>query len=67
MAAGPFEQLDLLACGAFSWQMDKNISEASEDLRRQWMDLLYDLANDPSLLGTVAHVLYVGEKPGAVR
>lgn len=62
MAEGGFERRDLLTCESLANEIESGINEAPEELHREWIDLLYRLARDPSILGAGGHLLYVGEK-----
>lgn len=39
-----------------------NVLEGAQ--RRAWLDLLYEISRDPSILGSSRHLLYIGRKAG---
>jgi len=64
MAQGGFRIRALLACEPLVYAREERISAAPPELHERWLDLLYRLARDPSILGASGHLLYVGWKPG---
>ena len=62
MTEGEFEKVDLLACEALAYCMENGVNEAPNELHQQWIDLLYRLSRESSILGAGGHILYVGEK-----
>ena len=63
MAEGGFEQLDLIGCEPLVNELEARVNQAPPELHRQWIELLYRLSRDESLLGACAHLLYVGRRP----
>lgn len=61
---GGFETLDLLAAEALVCRNEKGVNEAPEELHEQWLDLLYRLAREASILAAGGHLLCVGERTG---
>lgn len=62
MCEGGFEQETLMNVEALACELEEKINMASAELHRQWIDLLYRLCKDPSVLGSGGHLLYVGRK-----
>ena len=62
MAEGGFEQVALMNLEALVYELEEKINAACEELHRRWIDLVYRLGRDPSVLGGGGHLLYVGEK-----
>ena len=62
MEEGGFQPLALLGCECLACFMEEKINAAEDELHEQWLDLLYGLAGEPSLLGGSGHMLYVGCK-----
>ena len=62
MAEAGFARRDLLACESLVNELESGINAAPDDLHREWIDLLYRLSRDASILGAGGHILYVGEK-----
>lgn len=42
---------------------DKAYSELPENQRELWLDLLFEISSEPSIVGASSHLLYIGEKP----
>jgi hypothetical protein len=63
MAEGGFSRLARMACDALAYELEEKINAAPEPLHRQWIDLLYRLSGEPSLIGAGGHILYVGAIP----
>lgn len=62
MAEGGFQQIALMNVEALVYELEEKINAACEDLHRRWIDLIYRLCRDPSVLGGGGHLLYVGSK-----
>lgn len=62
MSEGGFAQRALLNCEALARELEPKVNAAPDDLHQKWMDLLYRLSRDPSILGAGGHLLYVGER-----
>jgi hypothetical protein len=41
---------------------DESYNRLKGELRRLWLDLLYKISTEPSILGASRHLLYVGKK-----
>ena len=65
MVEGGFAQVDFLNTEALARELEEKLNAAPEELHRQWLDLLYRLARDPSIMGGGGHLLYVGKKENA--
>ena len=60
MAEGGFRQTDLLTCEPLIFEREDGINAAEDELHSTWIDLLYRLCREPSILGAGAHLLYAG-------
>jgi hypothetical protein len=63
MAAGGFQKVALMNTEALARELEANLVSARPELREQWLDLLYSLCRDETMIGTGEHLLYVGTKP----
>lgn len=42
---------------------DESYNRLQGNQRRRWLDLLYEISTEPSIIGASRHLLYVGRKP----
>ncbi|HOK54304.1 MAG TPA: methyltransferase domain-containing protein [Armatimonadota bacterium] len=63
MAEAGFEQIDMLACEPLVNEIESRINETEPELHKVWINLLYQIAKDPTIHGAAGHLLYVGRKP----
>ncbi len=42
---------------------DENYNRLEGARRQQWLDVLYQISTEPSILGASRHLLYIGQKP----
>jgi len=63
MSEGGFDKADLVHCEALAFELEANINAAPDELHQEWIDLLYRLSRDPSIMGGGGHIMYVGRKP----
>jgi ubiquinone/menaquinone biosynthesis C-methylase UbiE len=54
--------LDLLALEPLVHEQDEKMPLADDVLRARWIDVLWQIARDPSVIGSTGHLLYVGRK-----
>jgi len=62
MAEAAFRRVDMFSCEPLAYCLEEGINKAPDDLHKQWIDLLYRLSREPSLMGGGGHLLYVGTK-----
>jgi SAM-dependent methyltransferase len=62
-AAG-FETLILAGLEPGIASDDERYNRLEGEQRRRWLDLLYEISAEPSIIGSAAHLLYVGRKRG---
>ena len=60
-----FETLAVVAADPCIGADDKSYNTLVEPQRSRWLDLLYRVSTEPSLLGASRHLLYIGHKPGS--
>ena len=44
---------------------DESYNRLPGQLRSPWLDLLFQISTEPSMLGSSRHLLYIGHKPAA--
>lgn len=62
MQACGLETLTLVGCEGIVANTEETINELVEENWEAWVELNYQLAHEPSLLGAADHLLYVGRK-----
>jgi len=62
MSEAGLEEPDLMACEPLAYCLEEGINAASPELHAQWIDLLYRLCREPSILGAGGHLLCMGKK-----
>jgi len=62
MREGGFRKIDMRQCDALAYELEDGLNATTDPIRERWLDLLYDLSRDPSIMGGGGHILYVGEK-----
>jgi S-adenosylmethionine-dependent methyltransferase len=48
--------------GPFGRHFENNLENASQELKEAWLDYIFRLSSEPSLLGSCEHMLYIGRK-----
>lgn len=61
---GAFRTVTLAAAEGLAAFMEDAVNRLSEQEYAAWLQLIVETCADPDLLGSAAHVLYVGQKPG---
>jgi ubiquinone/menaquinone biosynthesis C-methylase UbiE len=62
MREGGFRMTTMCQCDALAYELEDELNTTTEQIRERWLDLLYKLSRDPSIMGGGGHILYVGEK-----
>ena len=42
---------------------DESDNKLEGEQRRLWLDLLFEISTEPSIIGASRHLLYIGKKP----
>jgi hypothetical protein len=58
-----FETVTLAAVEPAISADDESYNRLQGEQRRLWLDLLYDISTEPSIIGASRHLLYIGKKP----
>lgn len=56
------QTLRIASVESLGWAMEKQLPDLSADARRDWMDYLWEISADPSIIGAAQHVLFCGRK-----
>lgn len=62
MASCGFTMLALIGCEGVVAGHEAGVNDLTGDLWERWVDLNYELGQEPSLLGAADHLLYVGRQ-----
>jgi ubiquinone/menaquinone biosynthesis C-methylase UbiE len=64
MSQAGFEKLNLIGCEGIVAENEREINNLQGEAWQAWVDLNFELGQDPSLYGAADHLLFVGRKPG---
>lgn len=62
MEAGGFTTMALMGCEGIVAGHEQLVNEVTGDLWDKWVDLNFELGQEPSLYGAADHLLYIGRK-----
>lgn len=62
MEVGGFSAINLIGCEGILAGHEQRVNELTGSLWDKWVDLNYELGQEPSLYGAADHLLYVGRK-----